>query len=136
MSMTEDGFDFSLSRPSSLARNQESVSSLHIGIVTAVQAATNTLFVRIPAINESAALGPYRCMQGFDRVTNTAVKQTVSTTSTTVNGVSVLNSATMGTATTNVAATFGSLILPAVNDRVVVLLVNDSLDEGVVIGKL
>lgn len=133
----EDGFDYTIRRPDSLALNQDSVSSLHIGIVTAVSAGTETVFVRIPAINESAALGPYRCMQAFDRAVTTAVKQTINTTSASdPDGGTFLTGASLSSTTTNLTGVFGSLILPVVGDRVVVLLVNDSLDEGVVIGKL
>lgn len=137
MSMMEDGFDYTLRRPESLALNRDTVSSLQIGIVTAVSSASKTVFVRIPAINESAALGPYRCVQPFDRVVETPVKQTVTTTSASdPDGGTFLTSATLSSTTTNLTGVFGNLILPVVGDRVVVLLVNDSLDEGVVIGKL
>ena len=133
----EDGFDYTLRRPESLALNADPVSSLHIGIVTSVASATKTVFVRIPALNESAALGPYRCMQPFDRVVETPVKQTVTTTSAAdPDGGTFLTSAALSSSTTDIAGVFGALILPVVGDRVVVLLVNDSLDEGVVIGKL
>lgn len=133
----DDGFDYTLRRSESLARNVDEVSVLHIGIVTAVSTATKSVFVRIPAVNETAALGPYRCVQPFDRVVTTAVKQTVDTTSASdPDGGTFLTSATLSSATTDITGVFGALILPVVGDRVVVLLINNSLDEGVAIGKL
>lgn len=133
----EDGFDILLSRQDSLALNRDTISSLHIGVVTAVASATGNVFVRIPSLNNNAELGPYRCMQAFDRVVTTPVKQTITTTSASdPDGGTFLTGASLSSTTTNLTGVFGSLILPAVGDRVVVILINDSLDEGVVIGKL
>ena len=133
----DDGFDVRLSRADSLATNNEGSSSLHIGIVTAVAAATQTVFVRIPAINVEAAVGPYKCIQPFKNQVATPVKQTVTTTSAAdPDGGTFLTSASLSSSTTDIQGVYGSLILPVVGDRVVVLLINDSLDEGVVIGKL
>lgn len=123
-------------RPDSLQRNEPRSSSIHIGIVTAVSAATNTAFVRIPSINDGAELGPYKCLELFTRIVQTPVKQTLTTTSATVSGTSVLTSATLSSTTTNLQGVYGNLNLPDVGQRVLVVLINDSLDQGVLVGKL
>lgn len=132
----DDGFDFLLRREDSLASNRGSVSSLHVGIVTAVNSGTKTAFVRIPALNESAALGPYICIQPFTTQVETPVKQTLNVTTGTADGVSVVTGVSLSSTTTDIQGVYGVRNLPSVGDRVVVLLINDSLDEGVVIGKL
>jgi hypothetical protein len=131
-----DGFDYTLRRSESLARNIDEISALHIGVVTAVSSSNGTVFVRMPAINETAALGPYRCMQPFNNAVTTPVKQTLSVTTGTVDGTSVVTDVSLSASTTSLSGVYGALVLPVVGDRVVVLLVNNSLDEGVVIGKL
>lgn len=131
-----DGFQ-NFQRSGSLQTVNEQFSSIHVGIVTAVGASTNTVFVRIPGLNENAALGPFKCMQPFTNVVETAVRQTVTTTSgSDPDGGTFLTSASLSATTTDLEGVYGSLNLPDVNDRVVVLIVNNSLDEGVVIGKL
>lgn len=133
----EDGFDFLLSRQESLSLNRETISSLHIGVVTAVASATRNAFVRIPSLNNNAELGPYRCMQPFTNAVTSPVKQTLNVSTGTADpGVSVVTGVSLSATTTSISGVYGSLNLPVVGDRVVVLLVNDSLDEGVVIGKL
>lgn len=128
-----DGFQ----RADSLQRTSAEFSSIHIGIVTAVSASTNTVFVKIPALNENSELGPFKCVQPFTNQVQTAVKQTITTTSgSDPDGGTFLTSASLSSSTTNLSGVYGILNLPAVNDRVLVVLMNDSLDEGAVIGKL
>lgn len=132
----DDGFQ-RINRPGSLQTTDEDFSSIHIGIVTSVATATQTVFVRIPGLNDNAALGPFKCMQPFTNVVQTPVKQTVVTTSgSDPDGGTFLTSATLSSTTTNLTGVYGVLNMPTVNQRVIVLLVNNSLDEGAVIGKL
>jgi hypothetical protein len=112
------------------------ISYIHIGIVTAVDSGTGTGFVRIPALNEDAQLGPYKFLQPFTNQITTPVKQTLSTTSATVSGTSVLTSVSLSATTTSISGVIGSLNLPAVGQRVLVVMLNDSLDQGVIVGKL
>ena len=131
-----DGFE-NIQRPDSLQRTYADFSAIHIGVVTAVAPSTLTVFVKIPALNENSELGPFKCVQPFTNEVQTAVKQTISTTSgNDPDGGSFLTSASLSATTTNLSGVYGALNLPAVNDRVLVVLLNDSLDEGAVIGKL
>lgn len=131
-----DGFD-NFQRSGSLQRTDSGFSSIHIGVVTAVSSTTQTVFVKIPAINENSELGPFKCVQPFTNAVQTAVKQTITTTSASdPDGGTFLTSATLGSTTTNLSGVYGALNLPVVNDRVLVVLMNNSLDEGAVIGKL
>lgn len=123
-------------RPESTQTSYSTFSSIHVGVVTASSSATNTVFVRVPSVNEVSELGPFKCMQGFNNLVTTPVKQTVTTTTAVVSGTTVVTSANLSNTTTNISGQYGNLVLPAVGDRVVVLLFNSSLDEGVVIGKL
>ena len=124
-------------RADSLQTNDATPSSIHIGIVTAVSSATNTAFVRIPALNENAELGPYKCLELFTRAVQTPVKQTLNVTTGTADpGVSVVTSVSLSSTTTNLNGVYGDLNLPAVGQRVLVVLINDSLDQGVLVGKL
>lgn len=131
-----DGFD-KFQRPDSLQRVDAEFSSLHIGIVTAVAPATNTVFVKIPGLNENSELGPFKCLQPFTNAVTTPVKQTISTTSASdPDGGTFLTGASLSSTTTSISGVYGSLNLPDVGNRVLVVLINDSLDEGAVIGKL
>jgi hypothetical protein len=123
-------------RADSLQRNDSRGSSIHIGIVTAVSSSTNTAFVRIPAINDGAELGPYKCLELFTRSVETPVKQTLSVTTGTADGVTVVTSVALSSTTTDIQGVYGNLNLPSVGQRVLVVLINDSLDQGVLVGKL
>lgn len=131
-----DGFE-NFQRADSLQRIDIDFSSIHIGVVTAVRSATNTVFVKIPAINENAELGPFKCLQPFTNVVETPVKQTLTTTSgSDPDGGTFLTSASLSSTTTDIQGVYGTLNLPSVGNRVLVVLMNNSFDEGAVIGKL
>lgn len=131
-----DGFEV-FQRNGSLQGNSSQMSSIHMGIVTRVVSATNNAFVRIPAINDGAELGPYQCLQPFTNEVETPVKQTLTVTTGTADpGVSVVTGVSLSATTTNLEGQYGSLNLPSVGNRVLVILINDSLDQGVIVGKL
>lgn len=131
-----DGMD-QMSRVDSAQTSNATFSSIHIGILTAKSDATRTGFVQIPSLNQSAQLGPYKFMAPFTFPVSSDVKQTIATTSATVSGTNVVTSVTVPATTTNISGTYSaSLTLPAVGSRVLVVLMNDSLDEGVIVGSL
>lgn len=112
-------------------------SSIHIGVLTAKSDANLTGFVRIPALNTSAQLGPYKFVTPFTFPMVTPVKQTVTTATTTVSGTNVLISADLSATTTNISGNYSAtLTLPNVGARVLVVLLDGSLDEGVIVGSL
>lgn len=128
-----DGMD----RVDSTAGVSASFSSIHLGVLTAKNDSTRTGFVKIVALNSDAQLGPYRFMAPFTFPLTTPIKQTITTTSGTVSGSSVITSVSLSNATTSISGVYGeSLTLPAVGARVLVVLLNDSLDEGVIVGSL
>jgi hypothetical protein len=126
-----DGFD-NLQRPDSTQGVDVQFSHVQFGVVTRLAAGSNAAFVKLPLLNENAELGPYPCLQPFTNAVTTPVKQTLSVT--TADGY--VTSVSLSSTTTNISGVYGSLNLPAVNDRVLVVLVNGSLDDGVIVGKL
>lgn len=131
----DDGFD-RVQRPGSLQGVREGFSNIHIGVITATNGANKTAYVKIPAINDSAELGPYSVMQAFTVPATVSTKQTLSTSSAVVDGTSVLTSASLGGSTANNVNYSSSLNMPSIGTRVLVVLINESLDEGVIVGKL
>ena len=126
-----------MDRSDSAASANAKFSSIHIGVLTAKTDSTRTGFVRITAINTEAQLGPYKFMAPFTFPVTTLVKQTITTTSGTVSGSSVITSVSLSNTTTSLSGVYGaSLTLPAGGARVLVVLLNDSLDEGVIVGAL
>ncbi len=136
MSIYGDSMD-GMDRADSAAQTNASFSSIHVGILTAKNDATRTGFVKIPALNNEAQLGPYRFMAHFTFPVTTPVKQTLNTTTGTVSGTSVVTSASLSSTTTSLSGAYGStLTLPSVGERVLVVLLNGSLDEGVIVGSI
>lgn len=126
-----------MSRPDSAAPTFAEFSSIHLGVLTAKNDATRTGFVKITALNTSAQLGPYKFMAPFTFPVSTAVEQTLDTTTAVVSGTSVVTSASLSETTTNISGSYSAtLSLPAVGARVLVVLLNNSLDEGVIVGSL
>jgi hypothetical protein len=131
-----DGLE-GMQRADSSQMTNASFSSIHIGVLTAKSDATKTGFVRIPALNQSAQLGPFKFMESFSFPVATPVKQTLNTTSAVVSGTSVLTGASLSSTTTNLSGVYsGALTLPDIGTRVLVVFLNDSLDEGVIVGKI
>jgi len=127
-----------LENPKSRAGVSVAFSSIHIGIVTSVDSVSRTATVLIPALNDNASLGPYRILQPFTNAVTTPVKQTVTTTSADdpQGGATFLTGASLSASTTALSGAYGALSLPSIGNRVLVVLLNDSLDEGVVVGAL
>lgn len=130
-----DGLD-GMVRAESSQTQSSSFSSIHIGQVTAVSNSTLTGFVRIPALNDEAQLGPYKFLQPFTNAVQSSVQQTLSTTSATVSGTSVITGVSLSATTTSIPGVYGNLNLPVVGDRVLVVFMGDTLDQGVIVGKL
>jgi len=126
-----------MDRVDSTAGVSASFSSIHLGVLTAKNDSTRTGFVKISALNSDAQLGPYRFMAPFTFPLTTPIKQTITTTSGTVSGSSVITSVSLSNTTTDISGVYSqTLTLPAVGARVLVVLLNDSLDEGVIVGSL
>lgn len=127
-----------LQNPKSRSNVSVEFSSIHIGIVTSVDAPSRTATVLIPSLNDTASLGPYRILQPFTNAVTTPIKQTVTTTSAAdpQGGATFLTSASLSASTTDLSGAYGALSLPSIGNRVLVVLLNDSLDEGVVVGAL
>jgi hypothetical protein len=105
--------------------------------LTAKNDATRTGFVKITALNTDAQLGPYKFMAPFTFPVTTPVKQTITTTTAVVSGSSVVTGVSLSATTTSISGVYsGTLSLPAVGARVLVVLLNNSLDEGVIVGSL
>ena len=75
-------------------------------------------------------------MAHFTFPVTTATQQTIATTNATVSGTSVVTGVTLSGASSLPGVYSGTLTLPAVGSRVLVVLLNDSLDEGVIVGAL
>lgn len=125
-----------IQNPESLANSNAEIAPIHIGIVTNVDAGTNSVFVRIPNLNQKSEFGPYPCLQPFTNQVETPVRQTLNVGTGTVDSTTVVTSVSLSSTTTNIAGVYGSLNLPGVGDRVLVVFVNFSIDDGVVVGKL
>jgi hypothetical protein len=136
MSIFGDALD-GMQNPDSTAIAGGSFSSIHIGVVTAVGAGTNTGFVRIPALNADAQLGPFKFVQPFTNAVTTPVKQTLSVSTGTADpGVTVVTGVSLSATTTDISATIGALNLPSVGERVLVVFLDSSLDQGIIVGKI
>ena len=125
-----------MDRADSAASTQANFSSIHIGVLTAKNDSDRTGFVRITALNTDAQLGPYKFMAHFTFPVTTATQQTIGTTNATVSGTSVVTGVTLSGASSLSGVYSGTLTLPAVGTRVLVVLLNNSLDEGVIVGAL
>lgn len=130
-----DGFD-NIQRPNSTQSVEAEFSHIQFGVVTRIATGSNAAFVKLPLLNENAEVGPYPCLQPFTYDVSTPVKQTLNVTTGTVDSTTVVTAVSLSNTTTNIDGVYGSLNLPAVNDRVLVVLVNGSLDDGVIVGKL
>jgi len=136
MSIYGDSMD-GMDRADSAAQTNASFSSIHVGVLTAKNDSNRTGFVKIPALNNEAQLGPYKFMAHFTFPITTPVKQTLTTTTGTVSGTSVITSASLSSTTTSLSGVYSStLTLPGVGERVLVVLLNGSLDEGVIVGSI
>jgi hypothetical protein len=129
-----DGMD----RADSAAGVNASFSSIHLGVLTAKNDSTRTGFVKIAALNSDAQLGPYKFMASFTFPVATPVKQTLTVSNGTADpGVSVVTGVSLSATTTDISGVYSqTLTLPAIGTRVLVVLLNDSLDEGVIVGSL
>ena len=126
-----------MSRADSAATSIAEFSSIHLGVLTAKNDSTRTGFVRITALNSDAQLGPYRFMAPFTFPVTTPVKQTITTTTGTVSSTTVVTGVSLSATTTNISGVYSpTLTLPDVGARVLVVLLNGSLDEGVIVGSL
>lgn len=126
-----------MDRADSAAPKFSNFSSIHVGILTAKNSGNRTGFVRIPALNDEAQLGPFVFMAHFSFPVTTPVKQTLTTTTGTVSGTSVVTSASLSSTTTSISGVYSSNpTLPDIGTRVLVVLLNGSLDEGVIVGSL
>jgi len=136
MSIYGDSMD-GMDRADSAAQTNASFSSIHVGVLTAKNDADRTGFVKIPALNNEAQLGPYKFMAHFTFPVTTPVKQTLTTTTGTVSSTTVVTGVSLSATTTSISGAYSStLTLPNVGERVLVVLLNGSLDEGVIVGAI
>ena len=136
MSIYGDSMD-GMDRANSAAQTNASFSSIHVGVLTAKNDADRTGFVKIPALNNEAQLGPYKFMAHFTFPVTTPVKQTLTTTTGTVSSTTVVTGVSLSATTTSISGVYSStLTLPNVGERVLVVLLNGSLDEGVIVGSI
>ena len=136
MSIYGDSMD-GMDRADSSAQTNASFSSIHVGVLTAKNDADRTGFVKIPALNNEAQLGPYKFMAHFTFPVTTPVKQTLTTTTGTVSSTTVVTGVSLSATTTSISGAYSStLTLPNVGERVLVVLLNGSLDEGVIVGAI
>ena len=133
MSIYGDSMD-GMDRADSAAQTN---ASIHVGVLTAKNDADRTGFVKIPALNNEAQLGPYKFMAHFTFPVTTPVKQTLTTTTGTVSSTTVVTGVSLSATTTSISGAYSStLTLPNVGERVLVVLLNGSLDEGVIVGAI
>jgi len=136
MSIYGDSMD-GMDRADSAAQTNASFSSIHVGILTAKNNSDKTGFVKVPALNNEAQLGPYKFMAHFTFPVTTPIQQTLTTTTGTVNSTSVVTGVSLSATTTSISGVYNtSLSLPDVGTRVLVVLLNGSLDEGVIVGSI
>ena len=108
-----------------------------MGILTAKNNSDKTGFVKVPALNNEAQLGPYKFMAHFTFPVTTPIQQTLTTTTGTVDSTSVVTGVSLSATTTSISGVYNtSLNLPNVGTRVLVVLLNGSLDEGVIVGSI
>lgn len=126
-----------MSRADSAASSIAEFSSIYLGVLTAKNDATRTGFVRVTALNSDAQLGPYKFMAPFTFPVTTSVKQTITTTTGTISSTTVVTGVSLSATTTSISGVYGATLnLPDVGARVLVVLLNGSLDEGVIVGSL
>jgi len=136
MSIYGDSMD-GMDRADSAAQTNASFSSIHVGVLTAKNDADRTGFVKVPALNNEAQLGPYKFMAHFTFPVATPVKQTLTVTTGTVSSTTVVTGVSLSATTTSISGVHSStLTLPNVGERVLVVLLNSSLDEGVIVGSI
>jgi len=136
MSIYGDSMD-GMDRADSAAQTNASFSSIHVGVLTAKNDSDRTGFVKVPALNNEAQLGPYKFMAHFTFPVTTPVKQTLTTTTGTVSSTTVVTGVSLSATTTSISGAYSStLTLPNVGERVLVVLLNGSLDEGVIVGSI
>ena len=137
MSIYGDSMD-GMDRADSAAQTNASFSSIHVGILTAKNNSDKTGFVKVPALNNEAQLGPYKFMAHFTFPVTTPIKQTLNVSTGTADpGVSVVTGVSLSATTTSISGVYNtSLNLPDVGTRVLVVLLNGSLDEGVIVGSI
>ena len=137
MSIYGDSMD-GMDRADSAAQSNASFSSIHVGVLTAKNNANRTGFVKVPALNNEAQLGPYKFMAHFTFPVTTPVKQTLDVSTGTADpGVSVVTDVSLSETTTSISGVYNAtLTLPSVGTRVLVVLLNGSLDEGVIVGSI
>jgi len=136
MSIYGDSMD-GMDRADSAAQTNASFSSIHVGVLTAKNNSDKTGFVKVPALNNEAQLGPYKFMAHFTFPVTTPIQQTLTTTTGTVNSTSVVTGVSLSATTTSISGVYNtSLSLPDVGTRVLVVLLNGSLDEGVIVGSI
>jgi hypothetical protein len=136
MSIYGDSMD-GMDRADSAAQTNASFSSIHVGILTAKNNSDKTGFVKVPALNNEAQLGPYKFMAHFTFPVTTPIQQTLTTTTGTVDSTSVVTGVSLSATTTSISGVYNtSLNLPNVGTRVLVVLLNGSLDEGVIVGSI
>ena len=136
MSIYGDSMD-GMNRADSAAQTNASFSSIHVGILTAKNNSDKTGFVKVPALNNEAQLGPYKFMAHFTFPVTTPIQQTLTTTTGTVDSTSVVTGVSLSATTTSISGVYNtSLNLPNVGTRVLVVLLNGSLDEGVIVGSI
>jgi len=136
MSIYGDSMD-GMDRADSAAQTNASFSSIHVGVLTAKNDADRTGFVKVPALNNEAQLGPYKFMAHFTFPAATPVKQTLTVTTGTVSSTTVVTGVSLSATTTSISGVHSStLTLPNVGERVLVVLLNSSLDEGVIVGSI
>ena len=136
MSIYGDSMD-GMDRADSAAQTNASFSSIHVGILTAKNNSDKTGFVKVPALNNEAQLGPYKFMAHFTFPVTTPIQQTLTTTTGTVDSTSVVTGVSLSATTTSISGVYNtSLNLHNVGTRVLVVLLNGSLDEGVIVGSI
>lgn len=124
-----DGFgDFQ--RPESGQKTSGEFGSFQVGVVTRV--VTNKIaYVRIPAINGESELGPYTVVSPLQWAVTVAPTTTIPTyggTPATVTGSQPVTGSGTGV--------YGVLETLTVGTRVLVALIDGSLDEAAILGKL
>lgn len=127
-----DGLD-NFKRPDSTQPLDAEFSPIQPGVVTKLVAGSNAAFVKLPLLNENAEVGPFSCLQPFTNEVTTPVKQTLNVTT----GMSgFVTSVSLSNTTTDISGVYGTLMMPEIGDRVLVVLMNGSLDDGVILGKI
>lgn len=122
-----DGLDRQI-RPGSTQSIRSEFTPIQKGRVTRVEAGTSSAWVICPDINEGAELGPFPCMRPLAKSTLDITTGTVDSSTVVTNAV--LNNSSPATGDSSLFE------LPVVGTNVVIVFSNNSLDEGIVIGRL